>query len=304
MQRIAPTLRSWADAGVPFLAIAAGWQLLGRELTDVDGSSIPGAGVFPTVATLTDHRFVGEVSGQSELGTVAGFENHSAVTILDEGASPLARLERGHGKLTDEGVVAGELVGTNLHGAFLPMNPHWADRLLDAAIRLAGVQPADVDSRMFDVDAEARRARDAIRTRLGLRTPRPEELRDAAGEGLSGLRARTPTADRPSEGRVSKGAQPRYSRGIRRLARTTISSPIVPAQPAQSSAVGSLRSRTRIASSRIASATSSNRGPTSGSTTSGSRTPTSSTTRSSPGSRPPTTTRARPRCLRSTPSAP
>ena len=48
------------------------------------------------------------------------------------------------------------------------MNPHWADRLLDDAIRLAGVQPADIDSRMFDVDAEARRAREAIRNRLGL----------------------------------------------------------------------------------------------------------------------------------------
>jgi CobQ-like glutamine amidotransferase family enzyme len=173
VQRIAPDLRRWADAGVPFLAIAAGWQLLGRELTEVDGTSTPGAGVFPSVATLTDHRFVGEVSGESELGTVAGFENHSAVTTLDEGSSadqirPLASLDRGHGKQTDEGVVAGDRVGTNLHGAFLPMNPHWADRLLDAAIRLAGVQPADIDSRMFDVDAEARRARDAIRARLGL----------------------------------------------------------------------------------------------------------------------------------------
>ena len=168
VQRIASTLRGWADAGVPFLAIAAGWQLLGRELTEVDGGSIPGAGVFPTVATLTDHRFVGEVSGESELGMVAGFENHSAVTILDEGTAPLARLDRGHGKVTDEGVVSGRLVGTNLHGAFLPMNPHWADRLLDAAIKLAGVQPADIDSRMFEVDAEARRARDAIRGRLGL----------------------------------------------------------------------------------------------------------------------------------------
>ena len=168
VQRIAPELRKWADAGVPFLAIAAGWQLLGRELTEVDGTSIPGAGVFPTVATLTDHRFVGEVSGESELGMIAGFENHSAVTILDEGTGPLAIVDRGHGKQSDEGVVSGELIGTNLHGAFLPMNPHWADRLLDTAIRLAGVQPAEIDSRMFDVDAEARRARDAIRVRLGL----------------------------------------------------------------------------------------------------------------------------------------
>jgi CobQ-like glutamine amidotransferase family enzyme len=168
VERIAPTLRDWAQSGVPFLAIAAGWQLLGRELVEADGTRVAAAGVFPTVATLGAQRFVGEVSGESELGTIAGFENHSAVTALDEGARPLARLERGHGRTTDEGVVAGELVATNLHGAFLPMNPHWADRLLDAAIRRAGIVAGDTDPRMFEVDAEARRARDAVRTRLGL----------------------------------------------------------------------------------------------------------------------------------------
>lgn len=168
VQRIAPALRSWADAGVPFLAIASGWQLLGRELVEPDGRRIAGAGVFPSTATLGERRFVGEVSGSSELGTVAGFENHSAVTILDEGVAPLVRLEGGHGETRTDGVVAGELIGTNLHGAFLPMNPHWADRLLDAALRLARVQPADADSRMFEVDAEARRSREAIRRRLGL----------------------------------------------------------------------------------------------------------------------------------------
>jgi CobQ-like glutamine amidotransferase family enzyme len=155
---------------VPFLAIAAGWQLLGRELTTADGLTVAGAGVFPSVASIVPGtRFVGEVSGDSVLGEVAGYENHSAVTVLDEGAVPLARLARGRGSgSTDEGVVVGDRVGTNLHGSFLPMNPHWADRLLDAAIRLAGVQPADQDSRMFDVDSHARRSREAIRARLGL----------------------------------------------------------------------------------------------------------------------------------------
>jgi len=166
--RIAPTLRAWADGGVPFLAIASGWQLLGRELVEADGRRVAGAGVFPTTATLGAKRFVGEVSGPSELGTVAGFENHSAVTTLDEGATPLVRIEGGHGEARTDGVVAGERIGTNLHGAFLPMNPHWADRLLDAALRLTGIQPADADSRMFEVDAEARRSREAIRRRLGL----------------------------------------------------------------------------------------------------------------------------------------
>src|SRR5690606_29795761 len=55
--RIAPRLREWAEAGVPFLAIAAGWQLLGETLDDD-----PAAGVFPTAARLTGRRIVGEVA--------------------------------------------------------------------------------------------------------------------------------------------------------------------------------------------------------------------------------------------------
>ncbi len=215
---------TWADAGVPFLAIATGWQLLGREL---DGRRrhrrSPGPGCSrpsrrsPT--TVSSARSAASPSSARSPGS----RTTRRSTILDEGVDPARPASSADtAAATDEGVVAGELVGTNLHGAFLPMNPHWADRLLDAAIRLAGVQPADIDSRMFDVDAEARRARDAIRARLGLTPP------DVA--------SRT------------------YSRGIRRLARTTISSPIVPAQAAQSSAVGSPASPVpkTIASSPIA----------------------------------------------------
>lgn len=141
---IAPTLRGWVDAGVPFLAIAGGWQLLGQSLTLMDGTVLPGAGVFPTEARLTDKRIVREVW----TADAAGFENHSTESsgVLEHGAS----------------------VATNLHGPFLPMNPAWADRLLERAAALAGVPMGEPDDRSASADEYAANARRDIRKRLGL----------------------------------------------------------------------------------------------------------------------------------------
>ncbi|MBX3194283.1 MAG: cobyric acid synthase [Schumannella sp.] len=162
--RHAKKLRSWADAGVPFLAIAAGWQLLGREVTELDGSVSAGAGVLPSTARVSPERVVGEVAGETELGEVAGFVNFGADDARDAGVAPFARLASG----AEDGLIAGGLIGTNLHGPLLPMNPVWADRLLDLAAELAGVTGHEPDARRAEVDDYARRSRDAIRARLGL----------------------------------------------------------------------------------------------------------------------------------------
>jgi len=159
--RLAPTLQKWASAGVPFLAIAAGWQLLGREVIELDRTVRAGAKVFPSAAVVSADRIVGEVAGESELGEVAGFVNYGATTILDRDVASLARLRD-----AEDGLVAGNLVATNLHGPFLPMNPAWADRLLSAAAELAGLQPGPDDPRIAVLDDRARRSRDAIRARL------------------------------------------------------------------------------------------------------------------------------------------
>lgn len=176
LARIAPTLREWAASGVPFLAIAGGWQLLGRSITGLDGTVTPGAGVFPTSAVLTADRAVDEVIADSSLGEIAGFENHGAVTTLHEGASPLATTRHGHGNAAGaggirgakEGVIVGASVGTNLHGPFLPMNPVWADRFLEDAAALAGVPVGADDGHGAEADRSAAESRRAIRGRLGL----------------------------------------------------------------------------------------------------------------------------------------
>lgn len=162
---IAARLREWRDAGVPILAIAGGWQLLGREFVTPEGETLPGAGVFPSRAVLGTARHVGEVVLRTaETGSLAGFENHSARTEL-EGGEPLGRLLSGTGNDgTTEGVTVGAAIGTHLHGPVLPMNPVLADRMLGTALR-AELPPVSATER---VDRYALNARRAIADRLGV----------------------------------------------------------------------------------------------------------------------------------------
>lgn len=172
LARIAPGLREFAAAGVPFLAIAGGWQLLGRSLTGLDGTEHEGVGIFPSSAVLTDKRAADEVAATDD---IAGFENHGAVTTLLDGAQPLTTTLYGHGNATGtgpsraaaEGVMAGASIGTNLHGPFLPMNPRFADQLLRVAAGLAGVAFGADNDAITRVDDYAAKSRAAIRARVG-----------------------------------------------------------------------------------------------------------------------------------------
>lgn len=148
--RIAPRLREWADDGVPFLAIAAGWQVLGQSLTFPDGRTVAGAGVFPTESRPAESRVVREVWKAD----VAGFENHGSITTAGSAVAdwPVARF--------------GASLATNLHGPFLPMNPSFADELLVVAASRAGVEFGEADAKLAEVDDRAARSRAAIRSRL------------------------------------------------------------------------------------------------------------------------------------------
>ncbi|NYF10845.1 hypothetical protein HDC94_002001 [Leifsonia sp. AK011] len=152
LRRIAPRLREWSASGVPFVAIAAGWQLLGRTFQRADGNIVEGAGVFPTDSRASTKRIVREVWTED----AAGFENHGSVTTSDDPgfAWPVARF--------------GGSLATNLHGPFLPMNPAYADELLSAAAARSGQALGAGEERVALVDERAARSRDAIRARLRL----------------------------------------------------------------------------------------------------------------------------------------
>jgi CobQ-like glutamine amidotransferase family enzyme len=175
--RIAPALRELTASGIPLLAVAGGWQLLGHQLVTTDGETLVGAGIFPSRATLGTARHVGEIVIESADGILAGFENHSATTVLDDGAVPLGTVVEGFGNGADasgkrvEGVRLGESIGTHLHGPVLPMNPVLADRMLTAALSVRGeALPQPVSRELSTADGFAANARRAIGQRIGART--------------------------------------------------------------------------------------------------------------------------------------
>ena len=138
-------IRSAVDGGTALLAVCGGYQLLGRAYRGRDGTTMPGAGLFPHETVAGDTRLIGDVLLDVDLDglatTVAGFENHAGRTLLDHDAVPLGRVVAGHGNdgaSGFEGCRVGAAVGTYLHGPLLPRNPVLADWLLGRALVHAG----------------------------------------------------------------------------------------------------------------------------------------------------------------------
>jgi CobQ-like glutamine amidotransferase family enzyme len=138
-------IRRAVDGGTALLAVCGGYQLLGRGYRGRDGSTMPGAGLFPHETVAGDRRLIGDVLLEVDLDglltTVAGFENHAGRTLLDAGATPLGRVVAGHGNDGTsgyEGCRVGAAIGTYLHGPLLPRNPALADWLLGRALVHAG----------------------------------------------------------------------------------------------------------------------------------------------------------------------
>lgn len=181
LMTIAGELRDLAAAGVPMVAITAGWQLFGRELELADGTVLEGVGILPSRARLVNARVIGEITGRASAGgpgageLVAGFENHGAVTTLLDDASPVMTVTKGFGNscrdavsgVRIEGVRDGVNIGTSIHGPFLPMNPSFADGLLTAALARKGQEFPPPDERIAAVDELARKAREAVVGRVG-----------------------------------------------------------------------------------------------------------------------------------------
>ncbi len=162
---VASDLRQLADEGVPFLAIAAGFQLLGESVTMADGSVLEGAGVFPVTTTVGGVRVVGDFVVESRLGTLVGFENRGSVVEIGA-ATPVGTVTYGQGNTVESGVEGywvGNLVGTHLHGPVLANNPGLADWLLSVALERRGVvYPTDAVPELEEIDRYAAEARRVI----------------------------------------------------------------------------------------------------------------------------------------------
>ena len=131
------------DAGAALLAVCGGYQFLGSHYTTVDGTRLPGLGLIDLGTEAGEKRAIGNVLLETDVpglepATLVGFENHAGRTYLGPGLQPLGRCLVGNGNNGadgHEGVVAGTVIGTYLHGSLLPKNPHLTDRLLEIALR-------------------------------------------------------------------------------------------------------------------------------------------------------------------------
>jgi CobQ-like glutamine amidotransferase family enzyme len=158
------------DGGAALLAVCGGYQLLGRGYKGFHGEDMPGVGLLPLDTVAGKRRMIGDVLLETELGPVAGFENHAGRTFLDPGAEPLGRVVSGFGNDGQsgyEGCRLGRAIGTYLHGPLLPRNPRLADWLLEEALahRVGGEAqrfeplPDELERAAFDVSAQRARTR-------------------------------------------------------------------------------------------------------------------------------------------------
>ena len=121
--------------GAVVFAVCAGFQILGQSFTGSDGAQQPGLGLIDCTTRPKGVRQIGELVVEPtglDLPLLTGFENHGGITELGSGAVPLGRVKVGDGNGAGgvEGVVAGRVVGTYLHGPALARNPALADLLL------------------------------------------------------------------------------------------------------------------------------------------------------------------------------
>jgi CobQ-like glutamine amidotransferase family enzyme len=159
-------LHAIAEREGVILAVCGGYQLLGHSY-QLGEESLPGAGLVDLHTVRADGpRLIGNVAIEVELlpghrRVLAGFENHGGRTHLGPGVRALGTVLKGHGNNGSdgrEGVIAGNVIGTYLHGPLLPKNAWFADWLIATALGLPEPLPALDDELEAAAHADARRA--------------------------------------------------------------------------------------------------------------------------------------------------
>lgn len=133
------------EKGVVFLSICGGYQLLGNYYQDQNGEKLEGIGLVDLYTVGGKKRMIGNliIEINPRIGnfipkTLVGFENHSGETFLGQGVVPIGKVVKGFGNnLEDksEGAWYKTFFGCYMHGSLLPKNPHFADYLIELALR-------------------------------------------------------------------------------------------------------------------------------------------------------------------------
>ncbi|MBX9770550.1 MAG: hypothetical protein K2X29_04225 [Candidatus Obscuribacterales bacterium] len=139
LKRHKKALKEATDAGAVILSICGGYQLLGHYYRPHEGPELPGLSLIDAHTVAGNKRMIGNVVVKQEDGsTLVGFENHSGKTFLGADTKPLGQVTTGNGNNGEdffEGVAEKTIFGTYLHGSLLPKNPHFADHLIELALK-------------------------------------------------------------------------------------------------------------------------------------------------------------------------
>lgn len=160
LAKIAPKLKELAEDNVPMLMICGLYQLFGNFFKTKDGHTIPGIGVLNIETHGGPERLIGNiVTNSPEFGDIVGYENHSGLTYLGEGITPLGKVIRGagnNGQDESEGARYKNVIGSYLHGSLLPKNPHLADWLIEQAVtrKYGEFEPTVIDDHLADTARE------------------------------------------------------------------------------------------------------------------------------------------------------
>jgi lipid II isoglutaminyl synthase (glutamine-hydrolysing) len=152
-------LQRAVDGGAAVLAVCAGLQILGTSFVGPDGVEVGGLSLVDCVTRRgRGPRAVGEVvvdpDPQLGLPGLTGYENHAGATSVGAGATAAGRVRRGVGNgdgSGTDGVWAGRVFGTYMHGPVLARNPALADLLLGWVV--GKLDPLD-DSEQLALRAE------------------------------------------------------------------------------------------------------------------------------------------------------
>lgn len=129
------------DRGAVFLGICGGYQLFGHYYQPFEGDRLLGISLMDAYTVAGNKRFIGNVTVETEFlepKTLVGFENHSGLTYLQGETRPLGKVVVGNGNNGQDGFEGGRyknVFGTYLHGSLLPKNPHFADYLIELALK-------------------------------------------------------------------------------------------------------------------------------------------------------------------------
>ena len=134
-------LHSERDNGAVFLGICGGYQLFGHYYQPFEGDKLIGISLMDAYTVAGKKRFIGNVTVETDFlnpKTLVGFENHSGLTYLQGETKPLGKNIVGNGNNGQDGDEGGRyknVFGTYLHGSVLPKNPHFADYLIELALK-------------------------------------------------------------------------------------------------------------------------------------------------------------------------